>query len=849
MLKLDNITKDYVIGKNATHALKGVNMEFRKSEFVAILGPSGCGKTTLLNIIGGLDRYTDGDMYVNGRSTKAFEDYDWDKYRNNSVGFIFQNYNLIMHQTVLANVELALTLIGIGKAERRRRAVEALESVGLGDQINKKPNQLSGGQMQRVAIARAIINDPEILLADEPTGALDSESSVQVMDILKGLSAQRLVVMVTHNDELAEKYADRIIRVKDGLVVDDTAPYSSDIAVSEVKTKEKNILKRIKNYFKHDKAERKTSMSYGSALRLSANNLLTKKMRTALTSFAGSIGIIGIAIVLSLSAGFSTWIKQTEESSLAAYPIAIEHTSMNLQNAMGLLMGNMDGETNANPGDKVYVGSALSGIMSGNNDLLGNLIAENDVAGFKRYLDAGNWNEDWGAVKYSYDIVMDIYSDRNNDKGYDILFPFDTAMKELSIGGINIGSLLEENFKQFTDQMNIWNELIYSQNLLDQQYELVGNGSHWPTNYDEMVIILDKNSSIVDFYLFALGLLSPEDMDDFIGLGDSSFDAANMSFTFEDILSMTYRVMGGYDYYYPNPQQSGAWLKKEYTDFKKDKQYVEDNSIELKVVGIVRPKEGVKNGVLSGLAGYSPKLKEELIRRAEDSDIVKAQMLSNYDLTTGKPLAGATNEAKEESRQEVLEKLGLADLNNPSGIYIYANSFDSKDAIEAMIDGYNAKHPDSKITTTDTLGMMMGFIDSLSSTVTYVLIGFSSISLIVSSIMIGIITYISVLERTKEIGILRSIGARKKDISRVFNAETFMIGLISGLIGVIVTCILSLPLNAIFKALLGIGGLFKLVWWELLVLICISVGLTLLSGYIPARMAAKKDPVTALRSE
>ena len=434
MLKLDNITKDYVIGKNATHALKGVNMEFRKSEFVAILGPSGCGKTTLLNIIGGLDRYTDGDMYVNGRSTKAFEDYDWDKYRNNSVGFIFQNYNLIMHQTVLANVELALTLIGIGKAERRRRAVEALESVGLGDQINKKPNQLSGGQMQRVAIARAIINDPEILLADEPTGALDSESSVQVMDILKGLSAQRLVVMVTHNDELAEKYADRIIRVKDGLVVDDTAPYSSDIAVSEVKTKEKNILKRIKNYFKHDKAERKTSMSYGSALRLSANNLLTKKMRTALTSFAGSIGIIGIAIVLSLSAGFSTWIKQTEESSLAAYPIAIEHTSMNLQNAMGLLMGNMDGETNANPGDKVYVGSALSGIMSGNNDLLGNLIAENDVAGFKRYLDAGNWNEDWGAVKYSYDIVMDIYSDRNNDEGYDILFPFDTAMKELSIG-------------------------------------------------------------------------------------------------------------------------------------------------------------------------------------------------------------------------------------------------------------------------------------------------------------------------------------------------------------------------------------------------------------------------------
>ncbi|MDE5618415.1 MAG: FtsX-like permease family protein, partial [Clostridia bacterium] len=442
-----------------------------------------------------------------------------------------------------------------------------------------------------------------------------------------------------------------------------------------------------------------------------------------------------------------------------------------------------------------------------------------------------------------YNIVMDIYTDYNNDTygvertGYDILYPFDAAMKNLVVsipggGSVSVG----DQFSQFTDQMNLWNELIYSSSLLDQQYELLGKGSKWPTNYDEMVIVLDKNSSMMDFYLFALGLITPNQMDDFL---NGSLDTASMTFSFDELLNLRYRVMAGSDYYY---QEGDRWYKKAYEDFSEDRDYIENNSIEMKVVGVVRPKSGVENGVLTGLAGYSPKLKEELIRRANSSEIVTQQKASNSNLLTGQPIGS-------KAKEELLISMGMADLENPSAIYLYANSFDSKDAIEAMIAKYNIENPSSPITTMDTLGMMMGFIDSLSKTVTYVLIGFSSISLIVSSIMIGIITYISVLERTKEIGILRSIGARKKDIRRVFNSESFMIGLLSGIIGVVVTCILSLPLNAIFKALLGLGGLFQLVWWQLLMLVCISVGLTLISGYIPARMAAKKDPVIALRSE
>ena len=836
MLYLENITKQYVVGTLKTDALKGITLQFRKSEFVAILGQSGCGKTTLLNIIGGLDRYTSGNLYINRRSTKEYDDHDWDSYRNRSVGFIFQSYNLIMHQTVLANVELALTMIGIGKEERRRRALEALESVGLADQAYKKPNQLSGGQMQRVAIARASINDPEILLADEPTGALDSESSVQVMAILKKLSENRLVIMVTHNAELAEEYATRIIRLKDGLVIGDTAPYDEAFSPDKTFKKERNIFKRIGNYFRRNRATRNTSMSFGSAIKLSANNLTTKKMRTFLTSFAGSIGIIGIALVLALSSGFSRYVKDMEENALSQYPLKVERTNMDLQAILKILQSTPGSERPAFPdADEVYVGTVFGNLLKDGN--YNKIFHENDMQSLKAYLDA-NWDNSIGSLRYNYDITMNIYSNYADPDKYVIVNPIIDAMKTM-MAGTPFEAVIEK-LETYVSAIPVWEELVYSESLLQNQYEVLGNG-RWPSAADEIVLCVDRYNQIDDYMLFTLGLV-PASIEEVMAAMTGSDSFVNRTFSFEDLVDMEYRVMTGADFYYP---VEGSDLYSNYGLTDAPFEYIQNNSMPVKVVGIVRPKEGVTNGVIQGKVGYTPALKEALMQRAAAHPAVIAQKATpKIDITTGAAFTGDRN------YKDVMRFMGgEIDVNNPSSIELIANSFDSKEAIIAFLDGYNAQNPAKTIKYNDNLGMMMSLVSSLSNTVTWSLVGFTSISLLVSSIMIGIITYISVLERTKEIGILRSIGARKRDIGRVFNAETAILGLCSGVLGIIVTFILTFPVNAILKKLVGVDNLMFMVWWHSLVLICISVLLTLISGFIPARMAANKDPVTALRSE
>ena len=861
MLRLENITKDYVVEKNVTHALKGISIEFRPGEFVAVLGPSGCGKTTLLNIIGGLDRYTDGDLYVNGRSTKEYEDYDWDRYRNKTIGFIFQNYNLIMHQTILSNVELALTLIGVGRAERKRRAMAALESVGLADQVYKKPNQLSGGQMQRVAIARAIVNDPKILLADEPTGALDSESSKQVMDILKDLSKDRLVIMVTHNDDLAEQYADRIVRIKDGVVQSDSNPYESGIEPEPAKPREKNLIKRIQNFFKHDKAEKHTSMSYESAIRLSANNLSTKKMRTALTSFAGSIGIIGIAIVLSLSSGFSGYIASMEEGALASYPIVVgAESGFNLQQAMSSVLQSSNQKEEDLPPlfsdmDDLYIQNVLG--VVGMQYLTDSLTGKNtDLTEFTKYLDE-NWDAGLGYYKYNYNVGLQLWSDnmRNadgtqiKDGNYTRIYPFADLMEGTDF----------ESYIDMVSNMTVIEEMPSSATM-NAQYDVIYGRMPSEEAADEVVLFVDSRNQIVDFMLLALGIVE-------IDTNTSVFKIATELDKFKDGLdfeNLVYDGEGDEAYLEYKVTTTGDGYARAAGD--QERFVLKDESLRaseaagsemtLKVVGVARVKDGVENTSMSGVLGYTNKLTEWLITHNNATEVVQAQLAS-----TGRSVIYSTNsdgywtneETKQTDYENALATLGYSIYGKPSTINIFAASIDSKDKIIAMIDGYNDSALNEKgheaIPYTDMLGEMMEFINSLSDTVTYVLVGFSAISLIVSCIMIGIITYISVLERTKEIGILRSIGARKRDIARVFNAETFMIGLLSGIIGVVFTCIVYFPANAILNAVLGIANLFQLVWWQLVGLVIISVVLTLISGFIPAHMAAKKDPVIALRSE
>ena len=841
LLKLEGITKDYAVGKNVTHALKGIDVEFRPGEFVAVLGPSGCGKTTLLNIIGGLDRYTDGDLYINGVSTKAYEDYDWDRYRNKTIGFIFQNYNLITHQTILSNVELALTLIGVGRAERKRRAMEALERVGLADQYYKKPNQLSGGQMQRVAIARAIVNNPKILLADEPTGALDSESSQQVMDILKELSKDRLVIMVTHNDDLAEQYADRIVRIKDGVIVSDTAPFDCGIPPEPIKEREKNLIKRIKNFFKHDKQEKHTSMSYESAIRLSANNLSTKKMRTALTSFAGSIGIIGIAIVLSLSSGFSAYIASMEEDSLSSYPVVVgSSTGISLDQAIAML-NTTSGREEYPDADEMFTNKVLVQAMMSQFAEQNQVGERTDLSDFTEFL-SENWDSAWGYYKYNYNFDMMLWSNNASpdDGTYTRIYPFEDLIPDAF-----------DSYKDMVADMAVMDELP-DDDTLNSQYELIYGKQ--ATAADEAVLIVDSKNEVTDFMIFALGLIevSGGGMFDYMAalnqIKDSySFD--DLCFTGEDdTTGLSYNITVNPDMYRNNGNGTFSSI-----DPKQAEGIAAGTNAtnKIKIVGVIRVKEGVQNPCMAGVIGYTSALTDQLLEYIAQSEIVQAQMASpTVSVLTGQPFEKATDES--DPYQDALAELGYSVPGKPNTISIYASSMDAKQIILQTIDGYNAGAAEGgyqAVPYSDVLSQMMGFINSLSDTVTYVMVGFSGISLIVSCIMIGIITYISVMERTKEIGILRSIGARKRDIARVFNAETFMIGLLSGVIGVVFTCIIYFPANAILNAVLGLGNLFQLVWWQLVGLVIISVVLTLISGFIPAHMAAKKDPVIALRSE
>ena len=863
MLQLKNIYKVYKTGDLTQTALDGVSLNFRKSEFVAILGQSGSGKTTMLNIIGGLDQYDKGDLIINGKSTKKFNDRDWDTYRNHSIGFVFQSYNLIPHQTVLSNVELALTLSGVSKTERRQRAKEALEKVGLGKQLHKKPSQMSGGQMQRVAIARALINDPDILLADEPTGALDSETSVQIMELLKEISKDRLIIMVTHNPELAEEYANRIVRVRDGNIIDDTNPCSDE----EIKISTE----------KSEREAKKTSMSFGTALSLSLNNLKTKKGRTILTAFAGSIGIIGIALILSLSSGVKDYINKVQEDTLSSYPISIESQTVDMSSMMESMMNKNKADEEREEG-KVYSNNIMSGMM----ESMSAQVTKNDLKSFREYLENGNSNIDEYAnvIQYGYDLDLHIYkSDTSN--GIVEVSPT-TVYDNLGFGGGASQMPMASSF-------NVWTELLGNQTLLESQYDVVAG--KWPENYDEIILVVDKNNEISDVNLYSIGLLDSSELEakmKKIQAGEEVEENQEVvSYTFDELLNLTYKLVLNTDYY---EKEGNTWVDKSENAVYM-KKLVED-ALELKVVGIVRPSEEAVATSISSAVGYTSDLTEYVINSINDSEIVKEQKENpDTDVFTGKAfvvedsedndmtaidMSTLTDEEKaylaslsQEELQALMKQqaeatdatyegnlslLGCVDLDNPSTINIYAKDFEAKESIEDIITAYNNEKTDAGeeeyvVTYNDMVGLMMSSVTSIIDIISYVLIAFVAISLVVSSIMIGIITYISVLERTKEIGILRSIGASKKDISRVFNAETVIVGFGAGAIGIIVTILLNIPINAIINAVSGISGVSKLPVAGAIILIAISMLLTVIAGLIPAKVASKKDPVEALRTE
>lgn len=1008
MLELVNIKKDYPAGDSIVHALKGVSLKFRRSEFVSILGPSGCGKTTMLNIIGGLDQYTSGDLIINGKSTKDFNDRDWDTYRNHSIGFVFQSYNLIPHQTVLQNVELALTLSGVSKSERRTRAIKALEDVGLGNQLSKKPSEMSGGQMQRVAIARALVNNPDIILADEPTGALDTETSVQVMEILKHISKDRLIIMVTHNPELAEQYSTRIIRMLDGELKNDSAPLSD---------KEQQI-EEVNNKSAQEKEQdvKKPSMSLRTSFSLSLKNLMTKKGRTALTSFAGSIGIIGIALILSISEGLSGYIDTIQEETLSSYPLTIQQTETDMSSLMETFMG-INSEEVDHEKDAVYTKPAIYEIINAMNNLE---TTENDLKTFKNFLE-----EEWkdadsetrlhdsiSGIQYGYDLDMQIYT-KNVDNE---IIKSDTQelLQELTAEYMDIDmsammGMAEENGMSSssvdmlsmasggTMSMNLWQEMLPGKNgetisdVLMKQYDVVYG--EWPNEYDEIVLVLDENNELDDMTLYALGLEKEEDIAKIIkaSVDHESVEYNDSKWSYKEICDMEFRTVLNSDCF-SYDKNTGL-----YTDLRETTaglQYLYDNGTTLKVTGIIRPAEDVTAPMLSGTIGYTSKLTEYVIENAKDSDVIQAQLDDpSTDILTGLPfkentgnlsdneketefkeyvkslneaekaetyvkikgiptqeqLDGAvtqtmssmgredieatmlqvlteqmgmsesditgylanmddeeleeifmqmiTEQVKVQFSQQVetqmaamptvqlaagldaeletytteqcaqyydeviifsentyegnLIQMGYLDLEDPSTINIYAATFEDKDTIEEAIEIYNKdKEEISKITYTDYVGIMMSSVSTIINAITYVLVAFVAISLIVSSIMIGVITLISVQERTKEIGILRAIGASKKNVSNMFNAETVMIGFASGVLGVVITVLLCIPVNIIIQHLTGIEGLkAHLPIGAAVILILISVLLTLISGLIPSRSAAKKDPVVALRSE
>ena len=983
MLQLKGITKNYQAGDTTVAALRGISVCFRDQEFVAVLGPSGCGKTTLLNIIGGLDQYTSGDLLISGRSTKEFRDRDWDAYRNHSIGFVFQSYNLIPHQTVLQNVELALTLSGVSRTERRRRAVEALEKVGLGDQLHKKPNQMSGGQMQRVAIARALVNDPEILLADEPTGALDSETSVQIMEILKDISHEKLIIMVTHNPELAERYASRTVRLLDGQIIADSAPFEPETECAPAPLTQK-----------------KTSMSFFTALGLSLNNLLTKKGRTILTAFAGSIGIIGIALILSLSTGIQDYIDRVQEDTLSSYPISIEAETMDMSAMVTSLMGaKAESEETEHEDGRVYSSTIMYDLI---NSLNATDAQTNDLASFKTYLDDPDSpiHEYLSAIQYSYDLNLPIYTKDadGNIVRADVMELLQNMMS--SMYGGDYSSYFSQ-FGSYYSAMDVWQEMLPGEDgasvsdLVKSQYDMLYG--RWPENYDEVVLFVDKNNEISDLVMYAMGLKTESEMEDAMNaaMNQEQVDTTQESWTYEDLCSRTFQLILPYETY-RRDEATGAYTDLTATEAGMDYLYgAEDVGTTLKIVGVARVNEDAAASMMTASLGYTGALTKHVIAATADSAIVKAQLADPAtDVRTGLPfptgdeaaptaeemdagvadilsaastqekadmymammaqpadayldtmteqtMQGMTRESivdqmsdsyaaqmgvsrdevlsyidkmddetlfsyvedmvreqitaqyaesvraqlsamtvdqlaaaldmtertkaqtqflydnympatvSDSTYDEVLDLLGYVDPESPSKVNLYAATFADKDAISDCIEDYNKNVSDEQeITYTDYVALLMSSITTIINAISYVLIAFVSISLIVSSIMIGIITYISVLERTKEIGILRAIGASKRDISRVFNAETLIEGLIAGGIGIGLTLLLILPINALIHHLTGIASLGAILPPEAAVLlVVISMTLTFIAGLIPSRLAAKKDPVVALRTE
>ena len=993
MLILKDIHKEYPAGDIKVPALRGVSVEFRKNEFVSILGPSGCGKTTLLNIIGGLDQYTSGDLVIGGKSTKHFRDADWDAYRNHSIGFVFQSYNLIPHQSVLSNVELALTISGISKAERRRRAKEALEKVGLAAEIHKRPNQMSGGQMQRVAIARALVNNPEILLADEPTGALDSETSVQIMEMLKEVARDRLVIMVTHNPELAETYSTRIIRILDGKILSDSNPYSAE-ADEALKKEEKTEAKP-----KKEKRLKNRSMSFGTALALSMNNLRTKKGRTLLTSFAGSIGIIGIALILAISNGVTVFINRVQEDTLSSYPITIQRETADMTSIIGTMMNanTASGESDHEK-DAVYENRVMYELM---NSLSNIEVQTNNLTAFKSYIDNNaELHQYVSAISYAYHLDFHIYTKNSEDAI--IKTDVETLMTEMmkATYGDNASAMSSMGSMSMFASYDVWQEMLAGKDgalisdLFDEQYDLI-YGSY-PSAYNEIVLIVDENNEISDVALYSLGLKTTEEMRDdmMASMKGENSDRDSLQWSYEEICGKTFKMILPTDFYQKNPD--GTYTNIAETTAGLSYLYNSDKAITLKISGIIRPNDDAVASMMTGSIGYTSALTAYAIERAAESEIVKEQLANpSVDVLSGLPyktednaefsnaekmekvkayfakltnaekaaiytdikmqmdeatleeqasmmmtrftpeqlramvvqsyaaqmgitdtseieayistmsdedLAAAVKESMKSSiaaeyaakiqaqfgamtadalaamfdaevfteeqyatffdaympathseltYDAVLRMLGYVDEDSPSSISIYASTFEDKDEISRIIAEYNDSVDEAdKINYTDLVALLMSSITIVINAISYVLIAFVAVSLVVSSIMIGIITYISVLERTKEIGILRAIGASKKDISRVFNAETMIVGFISGAFGIAITLLMIMIANPILHAITGLDNLNAVLpWGAALILVALSVGLTLIAGLVPSRMAAKKDPVVALRTD
>lgn len=803
MLRLDGITKDYKAGDGVVHALKGINLEFRRTEFVSILGHSGCGKTTMLNIIGGLDRYTDGDMSIDGVSTKKYKDVDWDTYRNIRIGFVFQNYNLIQHLTILDNVAMAMTLSGVGLAERKRRAEEALRTVGLEEQTKKLPNQLSGGQMQRVSIARAIVNNPEIILADEPTGALDSATSEQVMELLKEISRTRLVIMVTHNRELAEKYSTRIVSVKDGEIVGDTMPYDGkDDEITAEKSEEFNATAKEKK-----KKLKKSSMSYSTAIKLSFKNLMTKKGRTLMTSIAGSIGIIGVCLVLAISNGFSNYVNDLQQTVLAGYPVQIAQETFDTNVLISMFMGGTSGSDK-----KVQYPDTDTIYQYNPSEMITSAVIENDFG--QDYIDYVNEVKEKGwasSITYSYGMKTTVVGKTVNTVGrvsYD---------KVNSSGGMDFSGLI-------TPKANIgWSEIIGDEEFILSQYDLVAGS--FPQNKNQVILVVDTfNQSNVSVLL---------------GLG---FSTKQKQVTFDEIVGTKLRVVANDDLYVEG--DDGYFAEKD-TSSEYEELFnapVSETNLEIEVVGVLRPKEGVQLALLYSGINYTSELTQYLLDINSKSRVAEAQAANTEtDVTTGLPFT------ENDTYRKAMQKLGGDDT--PTGMNVYPRDFEGKEQIIAHLDAWNSDNPSSKVIYVDMSEMATSMLNEIIRIISIVLVCFAAISLVVSSVMIGIITYVSVVERTKEIGILRSLGARKVDISNVFNAETFIIGLLAGVIGVIVTYILSIPINLIIYNLVEIGTLCVLSPWHALLMIVVSFALTLIAGLVPSSVAAKKDPVEALRTE